>query len=73
MTFIHINKPRGYFLGQVRHYGARKWKTVTGKCKSAESAVSKAALDKSEWFRIRVLFVDSSGWYEPHITFEGNR
>lgn len=73
MTLIHIYKPKGHFIGQVRHYGARKWKTVTGKCKSAEVAVSKAALDKSGWFRIRVLFVDSSGWYEPHITFEGSR
>lgn len=73
MTVIHINQPRGYFIGQVSHYGARKWETVTGKCKSGGTALSKAALDKSGWFRIRVLFVDSSGWYGPHITFEGNR
>lgn len=73
MTLIHINKPRGHFIGQVRHYGARRWESVTGKCKSAESALSKAALDKRGWFRIRVLFIDNSGWYAPNIIFEGHR
>lgn len=72
-VLIHINRPRGHFIGQVRMYGHRRWQTVTGKCKSVDTALSTAARTKQAWHRMRVLFIDSSGWYEPHITFEGHR
>lgn len=71
MTLIHINRARGHYIGQIRRYGHRKWDTVTGKCKTPEAAIAKAVMAQSEWHRVRVLFIDSSGWYEPNLAFEG--
>ena len=72
-TRIHINRPRGHYIGQVRHYGARRWATVTGHCKSPESAMSGAMLHFEGMFRARVLFVDESGWYDPNVVMEASR
>lgn len=74
MTLVHINIPRGHYIGQVRRRGARRWRTVTGKCRSETAAMAKAAIamgrdDK----RARVLFIDNSGWYEPHVCMEAAR
>lgn len=70
---LHICWSRGYYVGQVREAGYRRWTTATGRCKSAESALSKAALKMHDMKRARVLFVDSSGWYEPNIVMEAKR
>ena len=70
---LHICRPRGYYVGQVREAGYRRWTTATGRCKSAESALSKAALKMHDMKRARVLFVDSSGWYEPNVVMEARR
>jgi len=68
----HILIPRGHYIGQVRGMGCRRWQTVTGRCRSAESALSKAALKMRNHHRARVLFIDSSGWYEPNLVMEAN-
>ena len=71
---LHICYSRGHYIGQLRQHGYRRWKTVTGKCKSTEGAISAAAMvaKRGEWKRLRVLFIDSSGWYEPNHIFEGS-
>jgi len=71
---IHVNRPQGYFLGQVRRYGGQNWETVTGRCMSAEGALSKALLCmKPTDFRARALFVDSLGWYDSRVVMEAKR
>jgi hypothetical protein len=73
MTLIHINIPRGYYIGQVRAFGYRRWKTITGHCRTAEAAMSKATAKMKGYHRARVLFIDNSGWYEPTIIMEAKR
>lgn len=70
---LHICYSRGHYIGQLRRHGYRRWRTATGRCKSAEAAIACAAraAKRGEWKRLRVLFIDSSGWYEPNLIFEG--
>lgn len=70
---IHINRPRGYYIGQVRRHGARRWQVVTGKLKTAERALSMAAADMDGFHRARVLFIDDSGYYDPRVVMEAER
>lgn len=70
---LHICWSRGHYLGQIRRAGARRWQTVTGRCQSAESAMSRATAKMQHMKRARVLFVDSSGWYEPNVVMEAKR
>ena len=73
-TFIHINIPRGYYIGQVRRYGAKRWRTVTGHCKTDKGAMERAVASmQRDDKRARVLFIDRSGWYEPTICMEASR
>ena len=67
---IHINAPRGHYIGQVRRRGGRRWITVTGRCRTGESAMAKAAPKMRGMHRARVLFIDNSGWYEPTFVME---
>lgn len=73
MSRVHIHWSRGHYIGQVRWYGARRFLTVTGRCKTAESAMSKAALKMKNYHRARVLFIDSSGYYGPEVIMECKR
>lgn len=73
MTLVHILRPSGHYIGQVREIGHQRWQTITGRCKSGESAMSRAALKMRGKHRARVLFIDNSGWYEPHIVMEAKR
>jgi Ni2+-binding GTPase involved in maturation of urease and hydrogenase len=71
---IHINIARGHYIGQTRKTGYRRWKTVTGKCKTDIAAMSKAVAKMTQHDkRARVVFIDSSGWYEPRIVMEAVR
>lgn len=70
---LHINIPRGHYIGQVRKMGVQRWDTVTGRCSSAESAMSRAALKMQSQYRARVLFIDASGWYAPNLIMEAKR
>ena len=64
-----FNQPTGY-LGQTRRIGAKKWDTVTGYCKTKESALSLAAKKMKGMFRLRVIYCGSV-WYGPNVVFEG--
>jgi len=70
---VHINIPRGHYIGQVRARGRRRWSTVTGACKTGEGAMASAAKQMRGMHKSRVLFVDSSGWHEPTIVMECSR
>lgn len=73
-TLVHINIPRGHYVGQIRLRGHRRWQIVTGECKTPEAAMAKAVKKMTaEHKRARVLFIDSSGWYEPHVAMEASR
>jgi hypothetical protein len=73
MTVTHINIPSGHYIGQVRRLYARRWETVTGRCKSGETAMSKAAKKMLGKSHARVVFLDKSGWYEPVVVMECKR
>ena len=73
---IHINRPTGHYIGQVRRYGHRRWESVTGNCKTPENALSQAVLamkNTQDMHRARALFIDASGWHEPHLVMEAKR
>lgn len=70
---LHICWSSGYFIGQVRPEGMKSWRDVTGRCKTAEAALALAVSRTHNPKRARVLFVDSSGWYEPNIVMEAKR
>jgi len=65
---LHICVPRGHYIGQLRGVGCRRWRTVTGKCRSSRTALMRAVAKAGrEDKRARTLFIDHSGWYEPNI------
>ena len=74
VTYIHINRPTGYYIGQTRRIGARRWSTVTGHCRSGEGALAAAVRTmRQDDKRARALFICDSGWYEPTIVMEAHR
>jgi hypothetical protein len=68
--YVHILRPRGHYIGQVRRSGHRLWKTITGPRRSARHALAAAVLKGKGMKRARVLFIDSSPWYDPHVVME---
>lgn len=74
MSHIHILAPSGHYIGQTRRYGCRRWETVTGKSKSWRKALSNAVLKmRHEDKRARVLFISSSGYYDPILIAEASK
>lgn len=74
MSAIHIYAPAGYYLGQVRRRGARRWRTVTGRRKTMESAMAGATLKMHKHdLRARVLFCTVDGWHEPMVAMESKK
>ena len=67
---LHILRPRGHYIGQVRRVGHRLWETVTGPRRSARHALAAAVLKGKNRKRARVLFIDSSPYYDPHVVME---
>ena len=67
---VHINRPHGHYIGQVRRVGYQRWETVTGKHRSSHNALAAAVLKGKGMKRARVLFIDNSGWYDPHQVME---
>lgn len=67
---VHINRPHGHYIGQTRRAGHRLWDTVTGPHRSPYHALAAAVLKGKNRKRARVLFIDKSGWYDPHIVME---
>lgn len=71
MTSIHIYAPGGYYIGQIRYRGARRWETKTGRCKTAKRAMAKAVMSMGpHHHRARVLFITNCGYYEPVLMME---
>lgn len=69
-----FTKIKGYFIGQVRPYGMSSWVTLTGRCKSADSALRKATmLMKQSDYGARAVFVDSRGWHASRVAVEVKR
>jgi hypothetical protein len=73
-TLVHIHAPKGHYIGQVKRLWAKRWRTVTLNLLDAKTAMAIAVLrmDKED-SRARVLFVDTDGWYEPHVVMECKR
>jgi hypothetical protein len=69
-TYLHINRPRGSYIGQVRRVGCRNWTTITKRRRSAHRALAEAVLKGKGMKRARVLFIDRSGYYDPHVVME---
>lgn len=74
---IHINRPKGYYLGQVRLRGYRHWRTVQRNGKDrrfrfAQDAMVAAVLTMHDGhLRARVIWC--SDWYEPLVVMETRR
>lgn len=71
---IHIHAPKGHYIGQVKRLYGKTWRKVTLDLLDAKTAMAIAVLrmDKED-SRARVLFVDTEGWYEPHVVMECKR
>lgn len=70
VPMIHILRPRGHYIGQVRRAGHQLWTTVTGPRRSARHALAAAILRSENMKRARVLFIDNSPYYDPHVVME---
>ena len=70
MSLVHIYRPTGHYIGQVRDYGCRNWKTVTGKHASMYIAMARAVMRMEQAHRGRVLLIVESGYYEPTVVME---
>lgn len=70
--YIHIHAPPGYYIGQTRRRGAKRWTTIGGHRKTEKAAMVAAvkAMGQDDK-RARVLFC--AEWYEPHIMMELSR
>lgn len=72
MTTVHIHTPKGEYIGQVRGYGCRKWRTVSKGRRSAQRTLAAAVRKmKPSDKRARVLFC--AEWYEPVVLMEASR
>jgi hypothetical protein len=68
---VHICRPSGYYIGQLRRVGCRNWRTVTGHHRTSTAALRRALIHAGrEDKRARTLFIDRSGWYEPSLGAE---
>lgn len=70
VNVLHILRPHGHYIGQVRGVGCRKWETVTKPRRSAYHALAAAVLLGKGMKRARVLFIDSNPYYAPHVVME---
>ena len=74
MTAPHIHAPRGHYLGQLKGFGCRKWRTVIKTRNSAKHALAGAVrkMTKNDK-RARVIFCTDDGWYEPNVVMEASK
>ncbi len=73
MSNLHIHAPKGSYIGQVRKHGCRKWQDAHGTYSRLDEAIAASAFELDGNHRLRVIFVDDAGWYEPLVVFEGAR
>jgi hypothetical protein len=69
MTRVHIHAPSGYYVGQTRRYGHRRWKQQGEDAPNAKQAMRQAldAMTENDK-RCRVLFC--AEWYDPIVVME---
>lgn len=67
MSFsVHMYAPKGYYLSQTRRVGARRWRAVKGRFRSAKNAMVAAVREmRPDDKRARVLFMTYDGYHEP--------
>lgn len=73
---MHILRVRGHYIGQVRGIGCRNWRTITGKCRSAQGALARAVAQMGrDDKRARALLIPNleMSWYEPTVMMEARR
>lgn len=72
--YFHLNRATGRYLAQVRSAGCRKWtnlgKPVRNVAVAARRMATGVALGRK---RGRVLFIDDSPYYDPHLVMEAKR
>lgn len=66
---IHILRSTGKYLAQWRGHGCRKWESAP--CQRATRETAFADLCGRRKGKVRVIFIDDSGWYESHEVFSG--
>lgn len=70
----HIYAPRGYYIGQIRKAGGRRWTTVTGQCRKDIAAMASAVKKMVPGYtKARVLFITRNGYFEPILVMECSR
>lgn len=71
---LPIGKRNSFYLGQVRKRGRQTWETVTGRCLSPESALSKALMAMRPYDqRARAIWVDRDNCLLSHVVMETSR
>jgi len=72
---LHVHRVAGHYIGQVRLIGCQRWMTVTGRCRTAQGALSGAVRKMSNSHkRARALWVGNGiCYYDPHVSMEANR
>ena len=75
MSHVHVLHTPGHYIGQVRGFGCRLWRTVTRKRHVKERAMAQAiAMMCEDDHRARVLWVGGRGsYYDPHVVMEARR
>lgn len=69
---IHIFAPRSYYIGQLRGIGCRRWRTMTGRCRSSNAALVRAVRKASrDDKRVRTLLCSYNPYLEPLVYAEG--
>jgi len=72
MTSLHIHAPKGEYVGQLRGYGCRKWRSVITTKNSAKHALAGAVrkMQKNDK-RARVIFC--AEYYDPVVVMEASK
>lgn len=77
MPDLHILRTCGYFIGQVRGIGCRRWRTVGRRRSAATRAMSDALRSMQPHDkRARVLFCptgETGSYYDPTVSMELRR
>ena len=68
-NYIHINKPSGYYLAQVRGYGKKNWRDIGCRYKSSKSCMIAAIKNMGiNDKHARILFI--AEYYDPILIAE---
>ena len=71
MSLLHVSTIKGLYIGQVKGHNKKNYETVTGRCKTMESALSKAAKFMHGNKYLRVLLIPDDFHNETLMIFKG--